>query len=859
MNKGSEWRIWDLHLHTPSSYDYKDKSVTNEDIVNELAANGVSVVAITDHNTIDIERINELRHLGKSKGLYVLPGIELCSELGGSESVHFIGIFSDHADIESIWTKIQGQCNLTKADIESKGGHERICCEFVKTCELILSLGGIITVHAGNKSNSFESIKNNLLVKQELKQDLLSRFHPLLDVGKPEDAEGYRKFVFPDIKFSLPIIMCSDNHNIRDYQVKEKMWIKADPTFEGLKQIIYEPEERVRIQTTIPDDKNIYQVIEQVSLDEDSFWKGTIFFNPNLNTIIGGRSTGKSTLLKAIAAIHDNKNVDNDDFVMKHLSGITVHWKDGTDQIGREIEYFKQSYMHDIAFNPSKTSELVESIIRNRDTSGILNEYYTHLNETSRKITECMFSLFQKTRELRERKEELTALGKKEGVVQQINILKQKVLELQKTSKITPEQQTLFDANLKKIKELELDIERADKDLKLLERLLVVSPFDNLFEERWQIDKLSFRLNQYDLSREYKNLKNKTEQEFVVLVRKYQEETSHAKNELQELCRQIKESESFINGLKNIEGNKELKDINDRIIVEEKKLSQIELLLSAFDKTKEDRNRIFTEIITLHCSIKKKAEDVKNNLNISYDGLSITENIEHYRDALKDFLEDRLNLRGSERQEYFVTMVRNYDSDNHTYAKDFLKKLLLGELQLKNGYDALNVATEFFTKSWYCLGYDLFYQGDLFKHMSEGKQAFVILKLLLDFSEKTCPILIDQPEDSLDNRAIYNELVSYIKRKKKERQIILVTHNSNVVVSADAENVIVANQEGSDSHNRDGLRFQYVNGALEFTSSKNPDEISVLYSQGIREHVCDILEGGRVAFEKREQKYGFKQ
>ena len=273
MNKGSEWRIWDLHLHTPSSYDYKDKSVTNEDIVNELAANGVSVVAITDHNTIDIERINELRHLGKSKGLYVLPGIELCSELGGSESVHFIGIFSDHADIESIWTKIQGQCNLTKADIESKGGHERICCEFVKTCELILSLGGIITVHAGNKSNSFESIKNKLLVKQELKQDLLSRFHPLLDVGKPEDAEGYRKFVFPDIKFSLPIIMCSDNHNIRDYQVKEKMWIKADPTFEGLKQIIYEPEERVRIQTTIPDDKNIYQVIEQVSLDEESFWQ----------------------------------------------------------------------------------------------------------------------------------------------------------------------------------------------------------------------------------------------------------------------------------------------------------------------------------------------------------------------------------------------------------------------------------------------------------------------------------------------------------------------------------------------------------------------------------------------------------
>lgn len=858
MNRGSEWRIWDLHFHTPASYDYKDKSVTNEEIVNGLVSNGVSVVAVTDHDIIDVQRITELRNLGMPKGLHVLPGIEFCSELGGSESVHFIGIFPDNADLESIWTKIQGQCNLTKADIEKKGGYERVCCEFVKTCNLIIELGGIVTVHAGNKSNSLESIKNHLLVKQELKQDLLSRFHPLLDVGKPEDADGYRKYVFPDIKFSLPIIMCSDNHNIRDYQVKERMWIKADPTFEGLKQVIYEPDERVRIQTTMPDDKNIYQVIERVTLDEDGFWKGTILLNPNLNTLIGGRSTGKSTLLKAIAAVHGSRSIDSDDFVMKHISGVSVQWKDGTDQIGREIEFFKQNYMHDIASDASKTSELVENIIRNKDTSGMLSRYYNHINDVSKSITERMFSLFQLSKELGEKKKELMALGKRDGVVQQINILKDKVQELQKASKITPEQQTLFDASLKKLNELKIEVENADKDLKILEKLLIVTPFDSAFEEHWQMDKLSFRLNQYDLLREFKNIKLRTEQEFTSLVRKYQEDTIRAKNELIEQCRIIKESESFVNGVKNIEGNKELKDINDRIIAEEKKLSQIDQLQSVFSKIKDERNNLFVEIVKQHCSIKSIAEDVKNQLNISYDGLAITVNLKHQRDILQNFLENRLNLRGSERQEYLATIVRNYDSDNSTYAKDLLKKMLLGELQLKNGYEALNVATEFFAKSWYSLGYELFYQGDSFKQMSEGKQAFVILKLLLDFSEKTCPILIDQPEDSLDNRAIYNELVTYIKKKKRERQIILVTHNSNVVVSADAENVIVANQEGSDSHNRDGLRFQYVNGALEFTKSRNPEEPSVLYSQGIREHVCDILEGGRDAFEKREQKYGFK-
>ena len=142
--------------------------------------------------------------------------------------------------------------------------------------------------------------------------------------------------------------------------------------------------------------------------------------------------------------------------------------------------------------------------------------------------------------------------------------------------------------------------------------------------------------------------------------------------------------------------------------------------------------------------------------------------------------------------------------------------------------------------------------------MSQGKQAFVILKLLLEFSEKSCPILIDQPEDSLDNRAIYNELVKYLKDKKKERQVIIVTHNPNVVVSADAEQIIVANQDGKDSPNEASMKFQYVSGALEFSKPFDEKISFVLKSKGIREHVCEILEGGEDAFKQRERKYAIK-
>ncbi|VVM25420.1 ATPase involved in DNA repair [uncultured Gammaproteobacteria bacterium] len=119
------------------------------------------------------------------------------------------------------------------------------------------------------------------------------------------------------------------------------------------------------------------------------------------------------------------------------------------------------------------------------------------------------------------------------------------------------------------------------------------------------------------------------------------------------------------------------------------------------------------------------------------------------------------------------------------------------------------------TENWFSISYELTYQNDTFNKMSDGKKAFVILKLLLEFSDKECPILIDQPEDSLDNRAIYNELVAYLKQKKKKRQIILVTHNANIVVNADAEEVVVANQHGKIQRIRTVLNSSILLAALK--------------------------------------------
>lgn len=858
MNRGSEWRIWDLHFHTPSSYDYQDRSVNNQDIINILSENNVSVVAITDHHIIDIERIQDLQRLGKEKNIVVLPGIEFCSELGGTEAIHFIGIFPETANLNTIWTKIQGKCNLTQEEINSKG-QERILCSFKETSSLIIELGGLVTIHAGKKSNSIEGITNKLLVKQEFKQELLSTYHPLLEVGKIEDVESYKSKVFPNIKFSLPIIMCSDNHNIREYATKEKMWIKADMTFEGLKQILFEPEERVRIQTAKPDEKDIYKVIDRIKLDEKGFWQGEIPLNSNLNTIIGGRSTGKSSLLKAIAAKHGSTDVPEKDFIKDHLEGVFIQWKDGGKTDGHEIEYFAQSYMHKIATEPEETNKLVKDIIRSKKEGELLNNYKIESEDISKRIRDSIYILFKDQDDISSIKKDLLEKGNKAGVIEQLKQLKSKASELQKNSAMTGEESTTFEEQTRHVQEKKKLIVNAENDLSILAKLLEDIPFASSFIDKYPFIKLSFARNQNDIEQYFNTLRQKYNEEWNRSIGSLMEATQKEKEKLGSEVQNIEKEDIYKKGLRVIEDNKELRDVNNKIKEEEEKLADINKQEQQLQQITNHQTEILQTVIDDHCSFKDKANEVCDILRISHGELGISVATDLHSSEMQDFLQSRLNQRGYERKNYVQDLLEEYNKNNKTHISNFLRELLSEDVLLKNWNNPRDVAIDFFTRNWYGLNFILSYQEDDFRQMSEGKQAFVILKLLLDFSDKKCPILIDQPEDSLDNRAIYKELVAYIKEKKKERQIILVSHNSNVVVSADAENIIVANQEGVNNKNENGVKFQYTNGALENTKQREEKDKYILSSQGIREHICDILEGGRVAFEKREQKYGFRR
>ena len=317
--RGSIWRQWDLHLHTPSSFDYGNGSVKDEDIIERLVAEGLAAVAVTDHHRIDVARIHHLQQLAADR-LVVFAGIELRSELGGSESVHYVGIFPDDCDLDDLWSKIQGPLGITPRDVAAKGD-DRVYVPFTQGAKLFHQLGGIVSVHAGKKSNSIERIANADEFKQAVKEDLAREHIDILEIGSLKDEEGYRKIVFPHLHFALPLVIGSDNHNAHSYQRKTPCWIKADVTFGGLRHVLHEPESRVFLGTIPPQlervRSNRTKYIRSISLTKRSgstlkeqWFSGTTEFTHGLTAIIGNKGSGKSALADILGLLGDSSNGD---------------------------------------------------------------------------------------------------------------------------------------------------------------------------------------------------------------------------------------------------------------------------------------------------------------------------------------------------------------------------------------------------------------------------------------------------------------------------------------------------------------------------------------------------------------------
>ncbi len=910
FTRGSEWRKWDLHIHTPLSICQEyggDKEDVWEEFITSLEQlpPDVKVIGINDYYFIDgYEKVMEYKSKGRLSNISkIFPILEFRIDTFGSGNENNLQKINLHIlfnvdendlnnELKTIREEFIDQIKISSLEVHrtkklSKENFINIADNLQAGFNsLIPSTKEVLNIIESdtweNKTFLFLGYKewSNLEKKQQikpLKEDLYSKVGAFFSSNAnniKENQQWLNEFGNKRLLHSLDI---HSFNNLRKENYHCHTWIKADPTFEGLKQIIYEPTERVKIQETKPEEKSGYQVIDRIEIYHEDFQEKiekkeneetieeeneeykTIFLNPNLNTIIGGRSTGKSILLGAIAKkLNSDKEVKSDNpeysqYIDKIVSEMKIFWKDGDESSTRDIEYFPQSYMYQLAKNSDELNKLVENIITqdiNKKTK--IEAYQAFSSDNNSEIIEDINKLFKTKASIDNIQKSITEIGDEEGIIKEKEKLSKDLEDLKTKIQITEEQWSSYsnlkdeyDKNNRSIQE----IERQKISLSALKSISIINDIThNLINLTEDIRK---KVNTI-----FSGLKQRYYEEWNGQIQTILLEKEAEIQKIKERNESIEKDESYLKGKSVIDSNQQYKEKEEKYKIENGKLEEITELKKQKAEYDKHINSLKNSIIENSKKYCTELQQMQNELSVSSGKLKITATINTDFSKYKDILYSSINQQGSQKKEIIEKSINTTQKLFEDISIIF-ELLLSNSITLKGGYDNQKLIKELLGTNFFNISYEIEYDTDKFKAMSEGKKAFIILMLLLDFSNKQCPILIDQPEDDLDNRAIYNELVTYIKNKKKERQIIIVTHNSNIVIGADSELVIVSNQQGVNSPNRNNKKFDYIFGSIESSMEKDNNIREILYSQGIRQHICEILEGGEIAFKNRERKYGF--
>lgn len=854
FERGSEWRRWDLHLHTASSYDYEYNAADSDEIlVQKLQDNNVVAAAITDHFVIDKDRIANLKSLAPD--IVFFPGVELRTDKGDT-NIHVILIFSDTVNLDVLVEDF----NVFKRSAKNYDDNEKIYWDYNAIVVFAKQHDALISVHAGRKTNGVDDrISNSLPHNQAVKEEYATTIS-MFEMGQLRDCDEYKKHVFPDIGVK-PMVIGSDNHDARNYSPVNKLWIKADVTFNGLKQIIYEPEERVCISDTKPECKPAYYVIDKVVLDDAEFSNEPIYFNDKLTCIIGGKSTGKSILLHNMAKAIDEKQVQEKESIVntstKELSNTLVYWSDGENDGDRRIIYIPQSYLNCLSDKQEVTTEIdnmIQSVILNNENAKTaFDNMLLAIKEKRSELNVKILNLLDIHKEIIELDNEKKELGDRSGIEKEIKKLQEQKDVLSK------------------------DLDISDEDIQKYETALTES--SNRFKQITQVtdEMLSLAnirdiaipasINQDNFSAETLRKIDEIKTQIIDAANKqWTTERECLVNGLLDGQKKLQNEKAVFDAIvkdlqPKIQDNKAIAEFATKILEEKDKLAAFITLDEKLKTKKSEEQALIFEIYSIPLQIKELRNEYANVINSeeAFKGHEIEFKVEvpfRKEEFLKtletDFVIRSVKFKNTIKMDSFAE--EDYTAEK---LKEIIEKLLSGVLEIKVGHNIESILRDI-NDDWYNIKYKVVMDNDNIDVMSPGKKALVLLKLLIDLAESKCPILIDQPEDDLDNRSVFDELIPFIRCKKKERQIIVVTHNANVVLGADAEEIIIANQTGSKSENKE-KRFEYRSGAIEndnpvFDTDGNV-EVGILNSKGIQQHICDILEGGEIAFEKRKNKY----
>ena len=668
-------------------------------------------------------------------------------------------------------------------------------------------------------------------------------------------------------------------------------WIKADPTFEGFLQVFIEPGERVKIQESEPDFKHDYAWIKEVLFANNDMFPEKLSLNKNLNSVIGSRSSGKSALLGYIAlanGLEDIESVAPGISVAKAREmGCSIKWADQVDEknhstneaeISRKIVYIPQNKLFNIASNPQEVTKLIKDSVSDsyRQNISILRENERKYRNSLSSMIDDYFNLEKEIQDLIGERRNYADIKTLQNSYRESS---EKLHELQDGVGIDDEEKNVIGDLNQKIASLESEI--LEYEGYLVEGSGIVfseSLFDNSIEVQGECNPAALE--------EFKERVSPIKQKIVDLVAEINEkykkinesklrdlsnDKRKVRGSLEPLNEKAKQSQALVDATKEfdeiVQKIKTVKDIEARIDdLKNRQLSVVDNIVDAQKSnnvTPEDIEKCEVgdaaiEIVmgypkdyydSIEQYVNQKSATKVNNYVSECNEFEVYEgeydfseggqiDIKKLSEVISGDIKQFIDKQGNSENGGAVTLKGKPDNDE-TLLQTFIKKVLCypREVRLVATYDGDKIG-----------GYEE-------STMTPGKQAVFALELILSKHDSEWPLLIDQPEDDLDSRSIYDSIVPKIRELKKRRQIIMVSHDANMVVGSDSEEVIIVNRHGKDRKNKDGRYFDYLSGSLENTMLFDDGIEITLSSQGVREHCCVILDGGEEAFAKRKSKY----
>ena len=881
----AKWYKVDFHTHTPASRCFEDKTITAEQWLTAAKGSGVNAVVITDHNSVEfisqIEAVkNNYEELNKFKVFY---GIEICVS---ANLTHFLVIFDDKMQVNQIEDSII-RIGLNREDW---GDTEKYITEdkledLYKACkEKIAIIPAHFAASKGLGKCNVNAIKN-----------CSGKFKiSAVEVRNGEDVTEYDNKVAAEAISRCARITGSDNPKDNDNGKhcvsgigKMYPWVKMSSLdFNGLKQVFLDPEYRCKdyiVAQSLGEEYNpndvTHSYVSGLNLENfrhiDSI---DLRFSPYLNCIVGGRGTGKSTLIEAIrGALAGSEAFETNALLKKTMlsGGKTKVYYNFGDKSPFLIDVSKnsrQNYDYIVENNDGTVEGKIDfpadifsqkeifSLIESDNDIEMSNEapllklideraktlIYEVKNNISDSIS-SMLSLSQDLYSTRNKLNELSAIKAEIKILEaSLNQFSESGLEIKKEKyyaslQTIKKMQTSIDitenflndfnakventiANIDNVKFLEKETEEypeikaynlaAIQSLNLIRKILekkmirLRSNKENFVKSKLFIDNAILKEDYENAVSELKvfgGLDFKSLQEELEIFKKREQELLNLKIKETDLIEKIKNQiDAYIGkrlAMSEIRRTTINENKTDNLIVEIESMSYKERLSQNIQK-EFGKEGVFTSLF----------EELSGN---------IVEVEDNYANLRKYILFLLTNTEGK------INEIMDFSTNDSRFLKIWTDK------KEKNTLNSLiNVLPEDKVKIKIIdNGAEISINDG-----SPGQKCAAILAFILSNGEKI--LIIDQPEDDLDNSLIYSLIVSSIRKMKMHRQIIIVTHNPNIPVLGDAEGIIILER---DSNGKVSLRQSKKAGCIE--------------EKVIRNGICEIMEGGTEAFHKREEKY----